>query len=431
MLHTETSGLKAVTSPLAYRMMAIAFLNQNIAIACIWGSFSVLLLSVESRLGVGRQLSTLGAPAVNLSCAITAPFVGILAARYSLKLIMMTGSILGVAGFLLLALGHSIVLYLAAYGVLLGPAMAVSVILPATLVTRWFTTNAGRALGIMTTQLFVGFIPLTTNWIVHAYGLPATYIALAGLSAVGVIANLFVIDHPPGAVQPVDPVRTAHGANAPAAHGADAPTAHGANAPADADTGTMGELLSQPALWGIALAFIACSAATIILLAHMVPLARSWGFPSRQAALLLSIQSLAGLAGTILCGWIADKLGGARTMAILTFDAVILWSLLLWHPSFAATAAIIGVWGLHSSGTVPVISLALSQTFGKASFSRAYGLVQLIALPFSVLCVPAASLVFTRTGSYSGAILGVVVFLAITCLLPLVAVKRKVKEAAF
>lgn len=407
MLEAGSGRPSAGTHPLAYRMLAIAFLNQNVAIACIWGSFSVLLSFVEARLGIGRELSTLGAPAVNLSTAICAPIAGILAARYSLRLIMLAGAVLGAAGFALLALSHDFALYLAAYALLIGPAMAVSIVVPATLVTRWFTANAGKALGIVTTQLIVAFVPLTANWTVHAYGLPVTYGVLASLLVLTAIANLFVIDHPPGLAGP-----------------AAAEEAHAVRPPG-AGSAVMMQLLASPRFWGLALAFIASATGTVILLAHMVPLARSWGLSAAQAAILLSVQSLSGIVGTLLCGWIADRLGGARTLAILVFDETVLWGLLLLHPPFAASVAIIGVFGLHSAGTVPVTGLALSQTFGQENFSRAYGLVNLVNLPFSVLCVPAASFVFTHTGSYSGVIIGMVVFLAVTCLMPLAAARRQ------
>lgn len=399
-------GTTAATPPLAWRMAGIAFLNQNAAIACIWGSFSVLLSFVEARLGIGPELSTLGAPAANLACALFAPVVGLLAARYSLRLIMLAGAGLALAGLVVLALSHSFALYIAAYGLLLGPAMAVSVVLPATLVTRWFAANAGKALGLVSTQLIVVFIPLAVTWLVHSYGLKLTYLALGILPVITILANFFILDRPPGAAE----------------------TQHGTAA--EAGSASMASLLAAPAFWGLALAFIANSTGTVILLAHMVPLARSWGFTPEHAALLLSVQSLAGLAGTILCGFVADRLGGARTLAILIFDSTILWALLLLHPSFPATLAIIAIFGLHSAGTIPVASLAYAQTFGRENFSRAYGLLNLINLPFSVLCVPAASIVFTRTGSYSGVILAVVIFLGVTCLMPLAALRRRRQLAA-
>jgi hypothetical protein len=91
---------------------------------------------------------------------------------------------------------------------------------------------------------------------------------------------------------------------------------------------------------------------------------------------------------------------------------------------------IIGLIGLHAAGVVPVFSAALSEVFGKESFSRAYGLVQLIILPFSVLCVPAAALVYTRTGSYAGAIIGVAGFLLLGSFLAVTARRRTAKVLA-
>ena len=45
--------------------------------------------------------------------------------------------------------------------------------------------------------------------------------------------------------------------------------------------------------------------------------------------------------------------------------------------------------------------------------------MNLINLPFSVVSVPAASMVYARTGSYAGAIVGQVAFLALGSLLVL------------
>ena len=180
--------------PLALRMAVIAFLTNNITIGTLWGSFSVLLSTVETRLGVGRELSTLGIPVVTLAMTACAPVVGVIAARYSLRLLMLVGAILSTAGFALLAATSSYPLYLLSYGLFLGPGMAIGVILPATLVTRWFIVGRGRALGIACTPFVVALIPLASSWTLHSFGLTATYWMLAALSAVAVIANLFIVD---------------------------------------------------------------------------------------------------------------------------------------------------------------------------------------------------------------------------------------------
>jgi hypothetical protein len=79
---------------------------------------------------------------------------------------------------------------------------------------------------------------------------------------------------------------------------------------------------------------------------------------------------------------------------------------------------------LNSAGSVPAFSVGLSERFGRESFSSAYGLGNLLNLPFSVACVPAAALVFSRTGSYAGAIIGAAVFLGVAGLLALSAGRR-------
>lgn len=382
--------------PMAGRMAVIAFLNQNITLACIWGSFSVVLSAVETRLGVGRELSTLAVPVLNLMTALLAAVVGALATRLSLRLVMLIGAALGVAGFGVLALTASYPLYLVAFGLLLGPAMAIAVVLPPTLVTRWFVVNRGRALGLVSTPVLVAIMPLAAAWTLQSQGLVATYAMLAALAAVSLLANFFIVDRPPGADA--------------AAAAADAGGAHG---PVSKDAISTPQLLRSAGFWAMALAFMASAAGSIVLTAHMVPIARTWGFSATLAATLLSVQAFAGIAGTVVFGWVADRLGGARALFLVVFDAALLWLLLLLELPFAAKAVVVALIGLHGAGALPVMSVALSERFGRESFSRAFGLTNLVNLPVSVVCVPAAAMVYTQTHSYAGAIVGVAVFLMV------------------
>lgn len=412
-MHAQDSGQTAVTGsvsgsnhPLALRMGIIAFLNQNITIACMYGTFSVLMNAVDAHLGVGPKESAWGVPLVNLATAIVAPLSGILAIRCSLRLVMLVGSILGALGFVLLATTQSYPLYLIAYGLGLGPAMAsVGVVLPATLVTRWFAFNRGKALGLITIPIAIMCLPLSTTWMLQTHGLIATYWALGALSAICVLANLFVIDWPPDSA-------------APGAASVPATTA------LSAGSISISRLMASPRFWAIAIASVASNCGTIILTSNMVSIAGSWGFSPTEGATLLSMQTIGGLAGTVVFGWIADRLGGALAMALLVFDCAILWLVLLLHPPFVGTIAVIIIFGLHSSGALPVTGTVISEIVGRESFSRAYGIFTMVNLPFAFACVPLAAAVFERTGSYNYALLGQVVFFAIAVPLALLSRRR-------
>jgi MFS family permease len=391
--------------PLAQRMAVIAFLTNNITIGTLWGSFSVLLSTVETRLGVGRELSTLGVPVVSLVMALCAPIVGVIATRYSLRLLMLIGAILSTAGFALLAASSSYPLYLFAYGLLLGPGMAIGVILPPTLVTRWFIKNRGRALGIVCTPVVVALVPLASSWTLQSFGLTVTYWGLAGMSAIAVLANLFIVDQPPG-----DEANLAKADSATQA----------------SSSGTLGvaDLLGSSRFWALSIAAVASMTSSIVLTAHMVPMAATWGYSATLAATLLSIQSLSGIAGTVLFGWVADRIGCVNALALIVFDGAVLWTLLLLQPPFPLMAILVGLIGMHGAGVLPVLGLVLSEAFGRVNFSRAYGISNLLNLPFSVMCVPAAAIVYTKTGSYAGAIVGQVVFFLIALVLSLLARRR-------
>jgi MFS family permease len=409
MLRVESSNISGASNhPRANLMAVIAFLSFNMTVGCIYGSFSVLLTAVQSRLGVGPALSALGIPAVTLSTALCSPVVGWLATRYSLRLIMLAGSLLLVAGFLLLAFGGAFPLYILAYGVLLGPGVAVGIVLPGTLVTRWFAVNRGKALGFISTPVVVATVPMITSWTLQAHGLQAAYLVLAAMTALTVLGSLFVIDRPPGV----------------------AAEAAVAGMPGSAVGGfSMAQLLRSTRFWGLSLAFIASSVSSIVLAVHIVPMAHTWGITPKLAASLLTIMAVIGIVGTNLFGWIADRLGAVLALVLIAFDGGMLWLLLLLHPSYPAAAVIIGLIGLHVAGGVPVFSTVLAEVFGKESFSRAYGLVHFMVMPFAVFFVPAAGLVYSRTDSYAGAIIAVAAFLLVTSLLAMSARRRAVKLA--
>ena len=407
-LHTEEAAAEgAPNHPQAVWMGLIAGLSHNMVVGCLMGSFSVMLASVETRMNVTREMSTAAGPLVILGSAILASLAGELMARRSLRLLMFIGACLSVLGYLVLAFTTSYPLYLGAYLLLFGPSMAIAgSVGPATLVTRWFSRNRGLALGLVHLSIVVAIMPLLCNWVLAQYGAQTTYLMLAVLVGVSLVpATLAIRNYPPGE-------GVVHGASGH--HGTS-----GAMQPAD--TLTVGQIIRRPAFWALAGASGIVIMSLLVLTFNMVPLAESLGVGRDQGALLQSIMAFAGMAGSIIFGWVADKLGGARGLALLAGGMAVLFGLLLLDLPFAGLAVVIGLLGLYGAGMVPNLSRSLAHSLGQGSFSRAFGLSTAVGVPLTVIGVMGMGAVYTRTGSYAPAIIGLAILLVVAVPLALAA----------
>jgi MFS family permease len=406
--HNPQLDLEPGNHPLASRMTAIAFLAYNLVMGCIFGSYGVLMEPIEAKLGLTRDVSSLGIPLLLLAISLLAPIVGVYAARISIRLLMILGALLLAAGFAMLAMAANVTVFLAAYGLLMGPgACLLGTMLPATLVTRWYTVNRGRALGIVNMPLLSAGISPLVAVVLTRYGLTSTYEMLAVMMLLLVL--LFVVDFPPDKIDQHDRPSTAGLRGDPGMSTRD--------------------VFRSGRFWTLSLAYAAIMVGATVLAAHIVPMAMAWGIDATKSATLLTFSSLGGMAGSVIFGWVADRLGGALTLVILCVDSAILWSLMLLHPPFATIALLAALIGLHGSAVVAVVSLALSQRFGQANYGRLFGLSNLVNLPLMVLGVPIAGHLYVRTGSYMSAMLGLIALFVVGAIAAAVGGGGKVMSA--
>lgn len=375
-------GSNAKNPPGAARMGVIAFLSFNLSMGSMFGPFGVLIAPIEQRLGVSREISTLAVPVVTFGLAALAPFIGSIVSRISLRLLMVAGSLLAAAGFAILAVTHSVVLFIGAYALLVGPGLSVcGVVAPPTLVTRWFQVNRGRALGLATTPALMAATPLLTTLVLRDFGLAAAYWLLAAMMVACLVVSAFAVDHPAQrTAQMPDP-----GGN---------PEVLTAGSPAP-------KVLRDSRFWRLALAAGLYNAVIVMFATELVPFAIGLGIDPTRAAVLLTAYLVGTLIGTPLVGLSADKLGGARMIGVLCVSLALWQALLILQPSYPLIALLSGLAGLQGSAMISCLGLALSEQLGRSSFAKAYGASTLAGLPFAVLSVPVASGIFVRTGSYS------------------------------
>ena len=358
------------------------------------------MIPLEHKLGIGRTISALGVPLAGIGIALLAPLVGGLAERLSLRLVTMIGALMAALGFALVAIATSAPLFLFAYGALIGPGICLSAVIPPQiLTTRWFKVGRGRALGIVNGPLMMALLPLIAARILQDFGLEIVYALLAALMVGTFLMQFLVIDFPPSAADPGGMDSAGEAAAHPGA--------------------TTRELLGSATYWKLVLAICMLFASIVMIGSHLAPMAIGWGMSPTQAASLLGLYAGMAVVGSPLFGWIGDRIGGRAVLVIMAADLAILFGLLLLHPGFPMLMLLAALMGLHIASVPTSFALAIAEQFGAESFGRAYGISQLINLPFSFASVPLAAWIYERTGSYADALLVQMAVLALAVVLVL------------
>lgn len=403
----------APNPPGAKGMAVIGWLCHNVVVGCLMGSFSVMLASVETRMHVTRALSSSVGAVVMFGSALMGAVAGPLLGRYSLRLMLTLGAVLSLAGYLLLAFTTSYPVYFGSYLLLFGPSMAITgSVGPATLVTRWFSRNRGVALGLVHVNLVVAAMPLICNAVLEQYGARTVYLMLAGIVAIALVpATLMVRNFPQGTAAQAEAAEAAAETGLPTE-----------------DTLTVGQIVRKPVFWAIALTACAIIAGIMTMTLNMMPVAQSLGFTRTQGALMSTSQSVVGMVGSLLFGWVADRIGGARGLALLACNmALLLLAMQIPHLPFPVMMALVGLFGLHGAGMIPNASRALAHSLGRGSFSRAFGLQSAMSVPMTMAGIVAMGAAYTRIGSYTPALMGVALLMAV--MVPLVLTVGRTKPA--
>lgn len=377
----------SVSGFLGWRMVALAFLAQNLAIGLSFGSFGVLIKPVASDLHASRAMASLGIAVIMLLMGLSGPVLGVLLARYPIRRVMSAGAALMADGFALAASAESFPVFLLGFSVIGGAGCAALGVIPATtLASNWFLARAGLAIGLVSIPLFIAVTPPLVAWIVEGYGWRAALYALAaGFVAVLPLLQLVVS-------RPEDVGQRALGADVAA-------NTVRADLPPEPPR-QLSAFVRSAWYWGALLAAGLLSSGGIVLMSHLVPFATDRGISTASAALLLSVNGVFSMAGALLFGQVADRIGARATLGLIGLVQAACWSGIIFADSFLLFLPFLVGIGLCGGGTHTAFSALLNTAYGRASFANALGLATLLMLPFTFAAAPLAGWIFDSTGSY-------------------------------
>ena len=395
---------------IGWRVVAGAFVGMVLANGMFTYAFTVLVDPIREEFGASLEQVMYGLTLGTLFGLIMGPIVGALIDRFSVRILMTLGCVVTASGLYAISNAQSIV----AFSWLLATTMSLSLATMSTMpgsavVSRWFSTSRGRALGIASIGSSFGgvLVPALLTFWISLYGWRDA------LQMMALVTVLFVM-----------PIVWLTVRNRPSDLGL---TVEGQSAPQDHEhavqqTGmSMLEILRTPAFWLIGLSMGMVFAAFSSMLANLAPYAAGLGVGENQISTMISILALGGVVGKFVFGMAADKVNLKKGLWLAHFLLCVAFFILLTEPVYPLMVLASVFFGLSTGGLLPVWSAMMARVFGVASFGRAIGAMGPV-ITLSIL--PAYALVgrfFDTTGSYSLGLMvfSVVILLAALLLVPL------------
>lgn len=330
----------------------------------------VMMLPLESELGWGRDSISLAAAVGIFLYGLTGPFAAAMMERFGLRRILL-GALVLMAGSTALSLMMTEPWQMVAtWGVFTGVGSgAVATVLGATVVNRWFKTNRGLMMGLMSASSATGmliFLPALA-WLAQSGGWKPVALAVSiGCAAVLPLVFLLVPERPSS----IGLVR----------YGAEpddvAPVSPAAQGNFIGHTlGTLRRAAGTRVFWYLFATFFVCGFTTNGLVGtHLIAFCGDMGIPEVQAAGLLALMGVFDLIGTTLSGWLTDRFDPRKLLGIY-YGIRGLSLIYLPMSGFSGTALTIFavLYGLDWIATVPPTLRLANEAFGDSTGPIVFG----------------------------------------------------------
>jgi MFS family permease len=357
----------------------------------------VLIVPLQEEFGWTRAATSL-AVSVNLVLfGLTAPFAAALMDRFGIRQVTAAALALVAAGSGLTVFMHATWQLVLCWGVLVGLGTgSMAMVFAATVANRWFVRHRGLVVGVLTAGGATGqlvFLPLLA-WLADRHGWRSAALTVAVAALVVVPLVVLVLRD-----RPADVGLLPYGATGPEA----AQVAPGGAA--RAAVGALRAAARRKEFWLLAGGFFICGASTNGLVGtHFIPAAHDHGMPVTTAASLLAVVGAFDIAGTIMSGWLTDRMDsrrllgwyyGLRGLSLLALPMLFAASP---HPSMLVFVIF---YGLDWVATVPPTVALAREVFGPVQGTVVFGWVFAAHQIGAAAAAGVAGVIRTSLGTYT------------------------------
>jgi MFS family permease len=286
----------------AFVVVGVVFLSL-LAAAGLRSTPGILILPLEEAFGWSRGITSFSAGLGIFLYGMVGPFAGALMQSFGIRRTLMAGlavmSAATAASVFMTEPWHLVL----TWGLFSGLGSGcVAMVLGATVVNRWFTTNRGLVMGLFAASTATGtliFMPGLAA-IAQAGGWQPMVLTIAACTAALIPLVFWLLPE-----RPSDAGLAPYGSTPGAAA---APPAATGGSPLAAAFGALGRAVRKRDFWFLFATFFICGFTTNGLIGtHLIALCGDHGIAEVQAAGLLALMGIFDLFGTTASGWLTDR----------------------------------------------------------------------------------------------------------------------------
>src|SRR5215467_13823937 len=369
---------QVIDSPTAWLRLAVAVTISTIGGVGMW-SYMVALPAIQTDFGVSRADASLPFTLVMLGFAAGGVLMGRLADRFGIALPLGIGTLTLSAGYLAAAWSPNLWLVALAHG-LIGIGCSASFGPMMTDISHWFLRRRGIAVALAAVGNYTAgaLWPPVVQHFISTSGWRATHFGIGLFCLVTIMPLVY-------AMRARIEDQHADTDNAAARRLAEAP---------------FSPLTLQILL---CIAGVGCCVAMAMPQVHIVAYCGDLGYGVARGAEMLSIMLGFGIISRIASGFIADRIGGVRTLLLSSTLQGVALLLYLFFDGLASLYVISALFGLFQGGIVPMYAIIVRQYFPPQEAGTRLGIVLMATVFGMALGGWMSGVIFDLTGSYQAA----------------------------
>lgn len=375
-------------------IVAGVFVAEMFAIGSTSFAFGTFVVPVSEEFDLPRATANTGLVLILLGMGLSAPLVGRLLDRFPARWVLVGGALCMGGGLIGIALVHNLNWIAALLLLLVGPgAGAIGPLSAATVVSRWFRRQRGRALGVTSVATSLGgtvLVPVI-GFNLELFGWRGALMiqGVAIITVVSLVSLAVIRDRPQ--VLGLQPDGESGSKRLETEPQPDSPW-------------SVPTLLCNRDFWFIVLAVAPTFAVSQSLLATLVPYAIDLEISPQRASALVSVLAFSSIIGKLTFGAIADRFDKRWLLLLIILFILMQLGLLLAKPGFWTLFALLGITGLATGGELPVWAALVADRFGSASYGLVMGCMNLMVTLAGLVSIRYIGQAYDLYGNYDFAL---------------------------